>query len=82
MKKSLHIQPLILQSLQQSKPTGSIRSMKSTEIDSRGALRYKVLKNQFIEQTGGRHWFRHSKLCGKSQVNEENHQVNFQTKHG
>lgn len=50
MKQSLHIQSLLLQSLQQSTPTGSIRGIKSTEIDSKGTLRYKVLRDQSTEQ--------------------------------
>lgn len=80
LKQSLHIRPLIPQSLHRFNPTGSIRGIKSTETDSTGTLRYKVHSGQSIEYNRRQIWFRLSKLCGRAQVNEGNQQVIFQTR--
>lgn len=55
---------------------------KSTKIDSKVLWDIKYLEVRALSTTGGRDWFRHSKLPRKSQVNEENQQVISQTEQG
>lgn len=86
MKQSLHIQPLILQSPQPSTLTRVIRGTKTkqnTEIDSQGALRYRILRGQSIEHNGRQTLSLNTQnYVEKSQINEENQQFISQTEQG